>query len=678
MRIVQGALRLLLKPSSYLLVLSLGLTVWAKVGALFTLEASERALADLPAVVASDFVVFLGLAALFAAGERVSSWICTTTIVLSVAVAAIAGFNAFYMAVTGGQLSVGALAMGLERTSDAWHIATRDGSIPVLVASGIALILLPMCIRFGLRRWRPDWLHDTRDGRAGLAASGAGVAGVVWLITTVVLGLPSTMAAQELAPNPIVRVYSSWVTEVAKPPEQLVPASDRFAQSWKLVDRDALGALSRGPRPNVLVLVLESTRLDHTELPGAAWESPASTPNLHALAERGTWIEGARAVVPHTTKSLFAMECGRIPAMQPDVAELTLEMRPGCLARTLAAAGYETAFFQSAIGIFENRASLVDLFGYQSFHAWEQIQGEPLGYLASDDRSLGPAFAEWLDARKDERPFYATLLTSATHHPYVLPDDVDLPPGVKRRGMDGVRERYAKLVEIEDALLGAVVAALKKRGLLDETLIVAVGDHGEGLPGDRIRQHDNNFLEEGLAVPLVMAGPGVDARGRLARDVSLVGLAPTILARLGARSALPEVDQRFGVDLLSDSALERPSVFGCYYYNHCLGWVAGGRKICERPPSGERFYLDLQADPEERNPLPLEGDMAENMERLRAMVRSTLVSANAPYPPARTLYGTWRCPERGNCRHPNSPAEFFHERPGENEATPPNDFDTRP
>jgi hypothetical protein len=56
-----------------LLLLGLGLTVWAKVGALFTLEIAERALGDLPAVISSDFFVFLGLAALFAAGERVSA-----------------------------------------------------------------------------------------------------------------------------------------------------------------------------------------------------------------------------------------------------------------------------------------------------------------------------------------------------------------------------------------------------------------------------------------------------------------------------------------------------------------------------------------------------------------------------------------------------------------------------
>jgi len=663
MAIAQEGARPLLQPSSDLLFLSLALTVWAKLGALFMLDASERVPGDLPAIVAPDFAVFFGLSVLFGAMESIRSWIRVVTFVLSTVVAVIAGINALYIVVTGGQLSVGAIALGFERTSVAWQIASWDGSVPAFIGSAFAVVLIPVCFRLGLRRFRPERLDGARSGYTRVAATLAGIAALVWWFTTSVLGLPSTMATQELAANSIVRVGSSWLTEAFNPPAELGWSASDVDQSWSLVDPAGLETLRSGRQPNVLVLALESTRLDHVDLPGAGWESPAETPNLRALAERGAWVHGVRAVVPHTTKALFSMECGRIPPMQPEPAELTLQVQPVCLPRTLAAAGYETAFFQSAIGFFENRASLVDRFGYQSFHAWEQIQGEPLGYLASDDRSLGPAFAAWLDAREVDGPFYATLLTSATHHPYALPDDVESPPGVERRGVDGTRARYARLVELEDVLLGVLVAALEERGLLEETLIVAVGDHGEGLPGDRIRQHDNNYLDEGLLVPLVAAGPGVPL-GRFVRDVSLAGLAPTILAFLGAPSALPMGDLRFGADVFSADAVARPSIFGCYHYDYCLGWIEGGRKVVERPPFDERFYVDLRADPKERRALPFESGMVAKMRQLRAMAASTLVLDEASFPPDRTLFGEWHCAERDFCRHPNSPEDTFHEPPG--------------
>ena len=157
MAIAQRGGRPLLRPSSDLLVLSLALTVWAKLGALFVLDASERVPGDLPAIVAPDFAIFLGLSALFAASEGTRLWIRVVTFVLSVAVAVIAGINAFYIVVTGGQLSAGAIAIGLERTSVAWQIASWDGSIPVLIGSAFAVVLLPVCFRVCFRLASVRW-----------------------------------------------------------------------------------------------------------------------------------------------------------------------------------------------------------------------------------------------------------------------------------------------------------------------------------------------------------------------------------------------------------------------------------------------------------------------------------------------------------------------------------------
>ena len=87
------------------------------------------------------------LAAVFAAGERLRPRIRVVTFALSAAVAVIAGINAFYIVVTGGQLSLGAIAIGLERTSDAWHIASWDGPIPALIGTALPLAFLPACPR---------------------------------------------------------------------------------------------------------------------------------------------------------------------------------------------------------------------------------------------------------------------------------------------------------------------------------------------------------------------------------------------------------------------------------------------------------------------------------------------------------------------------------------------------
>src|SRR6185436_10270471 len=102
-------------------------------------------------------------------------------------------------------------------------------------------------------------------------------------------------------------------------------------------------------------------------------------------------------------------------------------------------------------------------------------------------------------AKASDRPFFLPVLTSATHHPYRLPKTLTAPGTPP--------QRYARLVEAEDALLGDILKALDDNKLTGSTIVVALGDHGEGF-GDRgVRQHDNNYFEEGLHVPFVIAGP---------------------------------------------------------------------------------------------------------------------------------------------------------------------------
>src|SRR5690606_25752739 len=134
--------------------------------------------------------------------------------------------------------------------------------------------------------------------------------------------------------------------------------------------------------------------------------------------------------------------------------------------------------------------------GFASFAAWEDIGGEPLGYLASDDESLAAPLFRFID--QADGPFFAVLLTSATHHPYRLStvaearaEAADAPRGTSF-------ERYHRLVEAEDALLGNLVAGLERRGLGQRTIVIAVGDHGEGFGDKGVKQHDTNFFEEGL------------------------------------------------------------------------------------------------------------------------------------------------------------------------------------
>jgi arylsulfatase A-like enzyme len=328
----------------------------------------------------------------------------------------------------------------------------------------------------------------------------------------------------------------------------------------------------------------------------------------------------------------------------------------------LAAAGYQTAFFQSAIGVFEIRPRLVRKFGYEHFEAWEHVRGEALGYLASDDLSLAEPFSNWLDQLgKAAEPFFATLLTSATHHPYRLPEAEE--SALRAAGEElSAQQRYARLVAAEDRLLGLVLEALEQRGLRDSTILIVLGDHGEGFGVKGVKQHDNNFFEEGLHVPLVMAGPGISKR-RVDGNVSLLDVTPSLLAVLKVKSVLSEQNPMYGVNLFAGPPPDRPRYFACYFDDYCLGFVLGSLKVVVVPQLSQQGYFDLVRDPEELSPAELTPELKERvaeMWRLVNSLRNPRLAQELRLGPELRSDNGWYCETGQACGHPNSPEGHFH------------------
>ena len=164
----------------------------------------------------------------------------------------------------------------------------------------------------------------------------------------------------------------------------------------------------------MLFFVLESTRWDVTSLAGG----PADTPALAQLAARGLSFQNARAVVPHTTKSLWSFLCGQYPLMQRELYKVSLSAEGQCLPHILGAAGYRQAFFKVP-RILRRSTAPGGESRLRAIHGVGRHRRRAAGFLASDDESLTVPFLRFVDEGAG-RPFLAVLLTSATHFPYRL------------------------------------------------------------------------------------------------------------------------------------------------------------------------------------------------------------------------------------------------------------------
>ncbi len=168
--------------------------------------------------------------------------------------------------------------------------------------------------------------------------------------------------------------------------------------------------------------------------------------------------------------------------------------------------------------------------------------------------------------------------------------DLDSPENLR-----ALRRAYYGLVSYVDRKLGELLDALEDAGVAGDTAVVFTSDHGDMLAERRMVQK-RTFYEWSVRVPLLVRLP--DGRGAgtsVARPVSLLDLAPTLLELAGIEPPLP-LD---GQSLFDES--ERV-VFSEYHVEKvrapCLMARKGRWKYVYVHGHDERLF-DLEADPGE-------------------------------------------------------------------------------
>jgi len=132
--------------------------------------------------------------------------------------------------------------------------------------------------------------------------------------------------------------------------------------------------------------------------------------------------------------------------------------------------------------------------------------------------------------------------------------------GSDRNLVRSLKAYYYAAVSFIDYQVGRTLAALERTGQIDNTLILFTADHGE-LLGDYNCFGKRSMHDAAARVPLIARLPGrFEASGTCDRPVSLVDVAPTILAATGAQMPPDQLD---GFDLAEVTAgkVDRDMVF---------------------------------------------------------------------------------------------------------------------
>lgn len=326
-----------------------------------------------------------------------------------------------------------------------------------------------------------------------------------------------------------------------------------------------------GPRPNVVVLVVDCLRRDML--------APETMPALWDWKQAGCREFTDHVASGNSTRfGLFAMLYGLHGSYW---FPFLSARRSPVLIDELDALGYEFGVFGSAsMNYPELRAT-----------AWAAIQDDvrdrfPGPEAWQRDEQAAGALVQWLDERESgERPYFAFLLLDSPHQTYSHPPgatpftpsapELDYmamtrnegpPPGL----LDAVRNRYRNAVHHSDAVLGRVLERLDRSSRRSNTLVVVTGDHGEEFRECGFFGHTSAFTPPQVEVPFLMRGPGVP-EGVETRPTAHLDFAPTVLERLGAD---PAARSRWtlGADLLAPADTRKRVFAG---WNELGLWTEG-------------------------------------------------------------------------------------------------------
>jgi len=106
--------------------------------------------------------------------------------------------------------------------------------------------------------------------------------------------------------------------------------------------------------------------------------------------------------------------------------------------------------------------------------------------------------------------------------------------GGMRKEIESVWRDYAAEAEYNDREIGRLLDYLKQKGLMDNTIIVFMSDHGEELSEHGMVGHINYLYTQSIQVPLIIRDPDSDHKAlRVDRLARIVDIAPTILDMVG-------------------------------------------------------------------------------------------------------------------------------------------------
>ncbi len=381
---------------------------------------------------------------------------------------------------------------------------------------------------------------------------------------------------------------------------------------WAVYEKLQLHVRKGGARPNIAIVSVDTLRADHLGVYG--YGRPTS-PGIDRWSKGAMVYETALSTASETAPSFASLHTGRLPASH-GLRTNHEQINPGnwTLARILKEAGYETAAFVSSFVLTSENCRL-DL-GFDLYdETLDAVEDQPIRLAPS----LARAVEEWLSAKSGvASPWFLWVHTIDPHGPYTPLEEFR---GTFREGPSQTLSRekipdyqwlgtlnyydyvdgYDAEIRQTDKYVGEIIERIEQLTSPEGTILIFVADHGEafGEHGKYFRHGWSVHVEE-IHVPLIIKDLRSPHSARIPQPVSLVDVAPTILALLGIEPGLP-MD---GMTLDARVARGDP-IFSGWKPGEIMALQGTWKAMAKYrdPDDGRLEVYDLASDPGESHPV---------------------------------------------------------------------------
>jgi arylsulfatase A-like enzyme/tetratricopeptide (TPR) repeat protein len=265
----------------------------------------------------------------------------------------------------------------------------------------------------------------------------------------------------------------------------------------------------------IILVSVDALRADR--LPAYGY-TKLRTPAIEALAADGVVFERAYSHVPQTLPAHASLLSGRLPFETGvrDNAGFAVKREERLLAEMLADRGYATAGVVSSY-VLRSSTGIAQGFSFFDGDMPEGSAADPRAGLVRDGADSVAIAENWLEEAGTERAFLFLHLYEP-HSPYAPPSRF------------AAHEPYDGEIAYVDELVGRFVKFLKAHQLYDQSTIILLSDHGEGLGDHGEMEHGLLAHEESLRIPLIVKPAAGQGAGRRVADVvQHIDIVPTIL-----------------------------------------------------------------------------------------------------------------------------------------------------